>query len=71
MYWDTRWERILVRGVSRRPIPFKVLEIVQTAFVLFLLGFMAFVTLKDVGDRIPNGDGGGEPRQIPEFLPPE
>lgn len=61
-----------VEAVSRRPIPFKVLEIVQTAFVLFLLGFMAFVTLKDVGDRIPNGDGGGgEPAKAPEFLPPK
>jgi hypothetical protein len=43
---------------------------VQTAFVLFLLGFMAFVTLKDVGDRVPNGDS-GEPQASPKFLPLE
>jgi regulator of sigma E protease len=59
-----------VEWVSRRPIPFKVLEVVQTAFVLFLLGFMAFVTLKDVGDRVPNGDP-GEPQASPKFLPLE
>ena len=57
-----------VEWVSRRPIPFKFLEIVQTAFVLLLLGFMAFVTLKDVGDRIPNGDPIAE---TAKFLPLE
>jgi regulator of sigma E protease len=61
-----------VEWVSKRQIPFKFLEIVQTAFVLLLLGFMAFVTLKDVGDRVPKGDAsseGGAP--APEFLPLE
>lgn len=57
-----------VEWVSRRPIPFKVLEVVQTAFVLFLLGFMAFVTLKDVGDRVPNGEPQVEVKE-PKFLP--
>jgi regulator of sigma E protease len=61
-----------VEWVSRRPIPFKFLEIVQTAFVLMLLGFMAFVTLKDVGDRIPNGDASAESgAPAPKFLPLE
>ncbi|MEM9280712.1 MAG: RIP metalloprotease RseP [Verrucomicrobiota bacterium] len=57
-----------VEWVGRRPIPFKVLEVVQTAFVLFLLGFMAFVTLKDVGDRIPDGEA-PERKPMAEFLP--
>ncbi len=57
-----------VEWVRKRPIPFKVLEVVQTAFVLMLLGFMAFVTLKDVGDRIPKGEGGASQTQ-PKFLP--
>jgi len=56
--------------VSRRPIPFKLLEIIQTAFVLLLLGFMIYVTLKDVGDRIPLEEE-GIPRVEPRFLPPE
>lgn len=61
-----------VEWVSRRPIPFKFLEIVQTAFVLLLLGFMAFVTLKDVGDRVPSGDASGEgTAPAPKFLPLE
>ncbi|MEM1440911.1 MAG: site-2 protease family protein, partial [Verrucomicrobiota bacterium] len=57
-----------VEWVRKRPIPFKVLEVVQTAFVLFLLGFMAFVTLKDVGDRVPTGEDAPE-RKDPKFLP--
>jgi len=59
-----------VEWVSRRPIPFKLLEIVQTAFVLLLLGFMIYVTVKDVGDRIP-AEEQGEPRVEPSFLPVE
>ncbi len=61
-----------VEWVGKRPIPFKILEAVQTAFVLFLLGFMAFVTLKDVGDRLPSGEAevSKEPaKKPPAFLP--
>jgi len=63
-----------VEWVGKRPIPFKVLEVVQTAFVLFLLGFMSFVTLKDVGDRLPKGEApveSSEKRANPAFLPLE
>lgn len=62
-----------VEWVSKRPIPSRVLEVVQTTFVLFLLGFMAFVTLKDVGDRLPRGDTSADelPKDIPAFLPLE
>jgi len=56
--------------LTRRAIPIRFLEVVQTAFVLLLLGFMGFVTLKDVGDRIPNGDP-VEQAPLPEFLPLE
>lgn len=57
--------------LTRRAIPVRFLEVVQTAFVLLLLGFMAFVTLKDVGDRIPKGDNGEERKPNPAFLPLE
>lgn len=57
-----------VEAFRKRPIPFKLLEVVQTAFVLLLLGFMAFVTLKDVGDRVPKSDVPEGPAQ-PKFLP--
>lgn len=56
--------------LTRRAIPVRFLEVVQTAFVLLLLGFMAYVTLKDVGDRLPNGDP-SEQKPLPEFLPLE
>jgi len=54
--------------LTRRAIPVRFLEVVQTAFVLLLLGFMAFVTLKDVGDRIPDGEP-KDAKPLPEFLP--
>lgn len=56
--------------LTRRAIPIRFLEVVQTAFVLLLLFFMGFVTLKDVGDRIPNGEP-VEQKPRPEFLPLE
>ena len=47
--------------VSKRPMKFRVMEMIQTAFVILLLGFMAFVTMKDVGDRVKSTvDGEGE-----------
>ncbi len=54
--------------IRKKPMPLKVLEVVQTAFVLFLLGFMAFVTLKDVGDRT-GGEKGEAPQPEQKFLP--
>ncbi len=54
--------------LTRRAIPIRFLEVVQTAFVLLLLSFMAYVTLKDVGDRLPDGET-GENKPRPEFLP--
>ena len=50
----------LIEGVTRKPINFRVLEVVQTACVILLLGFMAFVTLKDAGDLFGGGGGGGD-----------
>jgi len=53
--------------ISRKPMKFRVLEMIQTAFVILLLGFMAFVTLKDVGDRVR---GTGEGAKL-KFAPKE
>jgi len=54
----------IAEWIRKRPVPMKFLEVVQTGFVILLLGYMAFITLKDVGDRIPNGGGGGGDRPI-------
>jgi regulator of sigma E protease len=51
--------------IRRKPLNFKVLEIVQFACVMLLFGFMIFVSLKDVGDI---GDS-GEPAAPIEFEP--
>lgn len=46
----------ITEWIRRKPTPVRVLEVVQTAFVLLLFGFMIFITLKDVGDRLPSGE---------------
>ena len=64
----------ILEWLRRRPLNIRVLEVVQTACVLMLLGFMAFVTLKDAGDWV--GGGGGKkkasnPSEEVKFLPPD
>lgn len=62
-----------LEAIRRKPLNFKMLEIVQTAFVILLLGFMVFVSFKDVGDRVPEGQeeaaSGDAPAGPPRFLP--
>lgn len=60
-----------LEAIRRKPLNFKALEIIQTAFVLLLLGFMVFVSFKDVGDRVPDGSDAdaAEAAASPQFLP--
>ncbi|MEO0413596.1 MAG: RIP metalloprotease RseP [Verrucomicrobiota bacterium] len=55
----------IAEWIRRKPVPIRFLEIVQTGFVLLLLSFMAFVTLKDIGDRIP----GKKPPKVEVVFP--
>lgn len=59
----------LLEWIRGRTVNFRFLEIIQTAFALLLLGFMFYVVILDVGDRLGRG-GGAEPIVI-EFPPPE
>lgn len=54
----------IIEWIRRRPINIRVLEYVQSACVLLVLGFFIMVTLKDVGD-VAGSAGGGKI----EFLP--
>ncbi len=45
----------IVEGIRRKPINVRVLEVVQTACALLLIGFMVYVTFFDVGDFLPEG----------------
>jgi len=40
----------IIEAIRRRPVNFKVLEMIQTACALLLIGFMLFVTFFDVQD---------------------
>jgi regulator of sigma E protease len=42
----------LVEAVRRKPMNVRVLEIVQTACAILLIGFMLFVTFYDIGDNV-------------------
>ena len=42
----------LIEAVRRKPINARVLEVVQTACALLLIGFMLYVTFYDVGDIV-------------------
>ncbi len=59
-------------AIRRRPLQGRFLEVVQTACVLLLFGFIIFVTLKDTGD-IFMGGGSKKAGSTSDFqwLPPE
>ena len=40
-------------AAAGRPVRARVLEVVQTAFALVLLGVFLFITSRDIGDNIP------------------
>ena len=42
--------------IRRKPVKGRLLDWVQTAFVLCLLSLFLFITLKDVGDLVPSGE---------------
>lgn len=41
--------------LARRPVKARILEVVQTAFALLLMGLMLYVTSKDIGDNFGRG----------------
>lgn len=43
----------IVEGIRRKPINVRLLEVVQTACAILLIGFMLYVTFYDVGDLFP------------------
>jgi regulator of sigma E protease len=45
----------IIEGVRRKPINVRVLEVVQTACAVLLIGFMLYVTFFDVGDIFATG----------------
>ncbi len=51
----------ILESIRRRPINMRLLEIIQTACVVMLLGFMVFVSLKDLGDVMGIGKKSAPP----------
>jgi regulator of sigma E protease len=42
----------IIEAIRRKPISVRVLEVVQTACALLLIGFMLYLTFYDVGDIV-------------------
>jgi regulator of sigma E protease len=42
----------IIEAIRRKPISVRVLEIVQTACAVLLIGFMLYLTFYDVGDLV-------------------
>lgn len=45
----------IMEWVRGKPLPPRFLEFIQTGFALLLMGFMLYITTKDIGDEIPGG----------------
>ena len=56
----------LLEAIRRRPLNIRLLEVIQSACVLLLLGFMAFLMLKDTGDWTGLGAKVSKDAQKPE-----
>jgi regulator of sigma E protease len=59
----------LMESIVRRPVNFKLLEMMQLAFVFILFGIMLYVTSKDIPDKF--GRDSGEPQIETAFPPPQ
>ena len=53
----------LIEAVRRRPVSMRVLEVVQTACAVVIIGFMIYIAFFDVQDLF------GFRRETPKFLP--
>ncbi|MCE0523475.1 MAG: RIP metalloprotease RseP [Methylacidiphilales bacterium] len=62
----------LIEWVRRRPLSMSILEPLQTACALALIGYMAFITFFDVQDsgKMAFGSGGGEIKFAPKQSSP-
>lgn len=61
----------VVESIRRRPINIRLLEVVQTACVILLLGFMVFISLKDTGDIFGAGQRSPKAGPAKEFVEPK
>ncbi len=59
----------ILEGIRRKPVHIRVLEVVQTACALFLIGFMLYITVIDVLD--PFGRSGAGKSEAPAFYSKE
>ncbi|HEU5395599.1 MAG TPA: RIP metalloprotease RseP [Verrucomicrobiae bacterium] len=54
----------LIEGIRRRPLNIRILNAIQNACVVLVIGFMLYIAFFDVGDVIRNSRGGHAPQII-------
>ena len=59
----------LIEAARRRPVNTRVLEIVQTACAVLIIGFMVYIAFFDVQDLPIFGHQGGGPKFAPKHSP--
>lgn len=59
----------LIEMIRRRPVSGKILNYIQSAFAVALIGFMIFIAFYDTGDWIRAGRREAKESQVPVFAP--
>ena len=54
----------LIEAVRRRPVSARILNSIQTGFMVFLIGFMVYIAFFDTGDWLRSAHGDREPAII-------
>ena len=59
----------LIESVRRKPVNIKVLEFVQTACAMLIIGYMAYVSFFDIGDWFGKDPDEAKPRVTKQATP--
>jgi regulator of sigma E protease len=59
----------LIESVRRKPVNMRVLEFVQTACAVLIIGYMAYVSFFDIGDLFGRDNDQARPRNQSQATP--
>jgi len=59
----------IIESIRRKPVNIRVLEVVQTACAVLIIGYMAYVSFFDIGDLFGRDQERAQPRSQSEPTP--
>jgi regulator of sigma E protease len=59
----------IIESIRRKPVNIRVLEFVQTACAVLIIGYMAYVSFFDIGDLFGRDNDEPRPRARPTATP--